>query len=209
MLCTPEISFSLIIVGGKAPESFYMPLDKYAKIIAADSGFDTALSLGIEPDLIVGDFDSSINKAKIEEYEHIEAPMDKDESDMELALMNMNGPYDLLGGGEGRLDHLVAIFALFHKYGVPRYWFTKQDVIIGVNSELVINLPINSTISIFPLSSAKVQSEGLIWELGEKELSPSFMSLSNRNKTEKVSLKTDRPIFVRIERECFPLMLAE
>lgn len=201
MLCKRDISYSLIIVGGKAPESFAMPSGGYAKIVAADSGFDTALALNVKPDLIVGDFDSSINSEKIEDFPHIKAPKDKDESDMELALMNIKGGYDLLGGGEGRLDHLMAIFSLFNKYGLPRFWFTKEDVLIGVNSMLSMNLPIGSTISIFPLTSAFVKSKGLVWELGDKPLSSTFMSLSNRTRCEHVCIMTDAPILVRLDRD--------
>ena len=46
-----------IICGG--PESFdSAKIDKDSYIICADSGYDKALSSGISPDLVIGDFDS-------------------------------------------------------------------------------------------------------------------------------------------------------
>ena len=203
MLGIPLSPYSLIIIGGKAPNSFSMPSERYKKIVAADSGFDTALDLGISPDLVVGDFDSTGKLELIEGFLHKSAIKDKDESDFELALIDVCGPYDLIGGGEGRLDHLMAIISLFHKYGVPRLWFTREDVIIGVNSALSMALPLNSTISIFALDEANVVTNGLVWELGEKKLNRSFMSLSNRNKDSKVRIQTDAPILVRVDSQVY------
>ena len=203
MLGIPEIAHSLIIIGGKGPCGFDMPKREYSRIIAADSGLDTALSLGIRPDLVVGDFDSVSNKDLIQQFECIASPKDKDESDFELALMQIDGPYDLIGGGEGRMDHLLSIFMLFEGYGLPRFWFTKEDVLVGVNSGISINLPIDSTISVFALEEALVESEGLLWELGGRRLDHRFMSLSNRNRSHEVRLRTNAPIFVRLEPEVF------
>ncbi len=204
MLGIPESPYSLIIIGGKAPNSFAMPSVGYKKIVAADSGFDIALGLGISPDLVVGDFDSTEKRELIDGFLHKSAIKDKDESDFELALIEADGPYDLIGGGEGRLDHLLSIISLFHKYGVPRLWFTREDVIIGVNSGIEMDLPQDSTVSIFALDEARVYSQGLIWELGERKLDKSFMSLSNRNKDNKVKISTDSPILIRVDSNIFP-----
>ena len=206
MLGIPESPYSLIIIGGKAPNSFSMPSIGYKKIVAADSGFDIALGLGISPDFVVGDFDSTEKRDLIDGFLHKSAIKDKDESDFELALMEIDGPYDLIGGGEGRLDHLIAIMSLFYKYGVPRLWFTREDVIIGVNSGIEMDLPHDSTISIFALNEARVYSRGLVWELGDRKLDRCFMSLSNRNKDSKVKISTDSPILIRVNSDVFPKM---
>ena len=203
MIGTSEIPLSLIVVGGKAPDVFEMPPYPYARIIAADSGYDTACRLSIVPDLAVGDFDSTEYINFVVEKEYKRAPRDKNESDMELALMEIEGGYDLLGGGEGRFDHLMYIITLFRKYGVPRFWFTKEDAIIGVNSHIELDLPIGINVSIIPLGEAHVTTAGLLWELSNAYLGPEFMSLSNRNKDRRVIIDTDAPVLVRIDKDAF------
>ena len=86
-----------------------------ATVVAADSGAEHALALGLRVDLAVGDFDSispetlaalELAGAAIERH-----PADKDASDLELALVAGLAfePARLLvlGGALGRIDHLV------------------------------------------------------------------------------------------------------
>lgn len=85
-------------------------------VVAADSGFDRALGLGLEVDIIVGDLDS-ISARGLAEAERrgvpIErSPMEKDQTDLELAIDAAieRGAQRLLvlGSGGGRRDHELA-----------------------------------------------------------------------------------------------------
>ena len=82
-------------------------------IIAADGGFDTLKSMGITPDLLIGDMDSIEAVAKIEK---IVFPVRKDETDTFLAYREgvKRGYTDfvILGGVGGRDDHTFANFSL-------------------------------------------------------------------------------------------------
>ncbi len=76
-------------------------------IIAADVGYVYARELGIEPDLVIGDFDSAQKpEASCEVY-----PVRKDDTDIMLALKKaiLLGFRDItvVGGTGGRLDHTV------------------------------------------------------------------------------------------------------
>ena len=84
----------LIISGGMLEENFiidYMEKHKFHRILAADRGLVLCKKLGIIPDLILGDFDSTTSDA-LEYYrstvpERIrQYPSRKDDTDTELAV---------------------------------------------------------------------------------------------------------------------------
>ncbi len=195
---------TLIITGGLAPDAFDYDIS-YDRIIAADSGYDTARRLGIRIDDVVGDFDSTANKDELIALGYKPCNRDKDETDTELAIRKkLDGSYDLLGGGGGRIDHLFSILSLFRIYGLPRYWFTDSDVLIGFIGKGELTGRIDDDISIFPLNErALVKSSGLLWELGDRPLSSTFISQSNRLKSRKVYLESDSPVLIRLSPASF------
>lgn len=188
----------LIITGGEAPAE--LPPLCYSNIIAADSGYDTALSLGLKVNQVVGDFDSVSDPQTLLAAGYKALPRDKDWSDTEVAIRNTSGPYDLIGGGGGRADHFLSLFSLFASYPPPRFWFTKSDIMIPVMKEAHINIGKGCDISFiaFPGCTCHCRTSGLVWPLDSLELSASFVSLSNRSSEETVSIECDNPVFVRL-----------
>ena len=90
--------------------------------IACDSGFESCLSLGVNPDIVVGDFDSISDDAykKIEDTgaEVIKLNPIKDDTDTEFALRlafdrtkNTDEIY-ILGGTGARIDHTLGNISL-------------------------------------------------------------------------------------------------
>ncbi len=81
-----------------------------AFVIAADGGLDKVKSLGVVPDLILGDFDSL--EIRPEGKNVMTFPVEKDDTDTMLAIKEAIGRgYTTLyisGGVGGRLDHTVA-----------------------------------------------------------------------------------------------------
>ena len=81
-------------------------------IIAADGGYRSLLSLGVKPDLVVGDFDSLGYVPQ--DVETVQVPVRKDDTDMLLAAQEgLKRGYDrfmLVGGMGGRLDHTLGNF---------------------------------------------------------------------------------------------------
>ena len=109
----------LIVTGGKLDLSFAGPFLKnqsFERIIAVDGGLKAVKELGLEPDVIVGDFDS-VDPLVLEYYrsrEHIVWDVrrpEKDETDTELAFLRAQamGCTDLviLGATGGRIDHML------------------------------------------------------------------------------------------------------
>lgn len=87
-----------------------------AILICADGGGEVALAWALTPDLLVGDMDS-ISPASLDVLRHMQGvevrivPAEKDETDLELALLTAleRGAKEItiLGGLGGRLDHTL------------------------------------------------------------------------------------------------------
>ena len=192
----------LVIIGGKAPQSLSLSLSDYRKIIAADSGYDTARKLGIAPDEVVGDFDSTSFSSELEELGYNPCPRDKDDTDAAIAIKKASN-YDLVGGGEGRLDHTLSLLSAFRTIRVPDTWFMLSDTIIFRSGRIVFEAPIGIDLSIIPLNEAVVTTSGLRWDIKETLLSPFFISQSNRVEKSRVEILADRVIMLRFFPEDF------
>jgi len=118
---------AVVFLGGDPPPPWAAGLvPAGALVIGADSGVDHALALGVDVDVAIGDFDSvapgTLAQLGDTGAAVLRHPVDKDATDTELALeeATRRGAHRvvLIGGGGGRLDHLVAQVALL---GGPRW----------------------------------------------------------------------------------------
>ena len=136
-------------------------------IIAADKGLLYLQNLGITPNLVIGDFDSLgyVPCAK-RVSRH---PVNKDASDMELALQRAanyrHTDIYVYGGIGGRLDHTLANLQLFAAYSERGFYVTgiaEGFAIRCVTGPDVFTLPDNvekGTVSVF---AANDRAEGVI-----------------------------------------------
>lgn len=114
---------AVVLAGGELPPVAALTAvltdlfaDDAPLVIAADSGLDHALALGLHVDVVVGDLDSAsaagqaAARAAGSEFET--HPTDKDATDLELALLSARDRgarrVTVVGGGGGRHDHLLA-----------------------------------------------------------------------------------------------------
>lgn len=196
---------AVIITGGLAPLSipnFHKLTDYY--VIAADSGVDIANILGLKCDLAVGDFDSIENSDLLNDIDCKTYPKDKDYSDTELAikLAKEKGfeDYILIGGGEGRMDHLFGIWTLFEKYGAPLCWMTRKDTSYLVKNKAIFTTSNGETVSILPTtlnSSSKVNSDDLKWSLKDYPVNNKSFSLSNEAIRGYINIEVkEDPVFI-------------
>jgi thiamine pyrophosphokinase len=164
-----------------------------ATVIAADGGAEHALALGVRVDVAIGDFDSlspemvaqlEASGTRIERY-----PPAKDATDLELALEAAVGlgPERVLviGGVDGRLDHLLGILLLL---GAEAYTGVEIDARLGdatvhvVRGRRVLRGRPGETISIFALHGPAngVRTRGFVYPLSGETL-PSGSSLGCSN----------------------------
>ena len=107
----------IVVAGGDdVPADVIKRLPAGAPVVAADSGIDHALALGLTVDVAVGDFDS-VSASGLQQVTSagarvIRHPTAKDHTDLELALDQALAlaPSQIIvvGGHGGRLDHLLA-----------------------------------------------------------------------------------------------------
>lgn len=103
----------VVFTGGELnnPERLDKSIWENAFVIAADSGYNYAVQLGITPDLAMGDFDS-LGYIPSECREVMTFPKEKDDSDLMLAvreaLRRGFKNITIIGALGGRFDHTVS-----------------------------------------------------------------------------------------------------
>jgi thiamine pyrophosphokinase len=204
----------IIFTGGESPsrDVILKALEgKGALFIAADSGLIAAENAGIKCDFVIGDMDS-VNAARLEAYPEgrvIRHKRDKDYTDTELALSHaLEQGCDeiwIIGGGGGRIDHLLAIRSLFERAVFPRRWITDAADIYCINAgtdadRLACNPGKGAAVSVFPLGSGpwEAKSEGLKWPLEGLAWDRGFFGLSNVAETVEFSITAQKGRFMVI-----------
>ena len=162
------------------------PIPENALTIAADGGLRHTQSLGLNPDVILGDFDSL---GYVPEDSRV-FPVEKDDTDAMLAvrlgLQQGCGWFELYGALDGpRLDHTIANFqtlAFLATHGA-RGALIGRDYIATVLKGESIAFPAEAEgiLSLFCLgASARVTIEGLHYPLVNGTLTPDFpLGVSN------------------------------
>jgi thiamine pyrophosphokinase len=164
-------------------------------VVCADGGFDQALSLGLHPTHLVGDFDSISSAGRARALEDatviVAASVDKDETDLELALgvaVGLGGaPLLVVDGGGGRLDHALANVSVLasHRWSDRRVTAVIGSALLrvvhGPGSVEIYGAP-GMTVSLVPLAgdAGGVTTKGLRWPLvGEVLLATAARGVSN------------------------------
>jgi thiamine pyrophosphokinase len=178
----------IVVTGGdEIPADILDRLPPVATVIAADSGVDHALSLGLDVSIAIGDFDSvsaeGLDAVEAAGARIIRHPAAKDHTDLELALEEalLLEPRAIVvvGGHGGRMDHFLANALLLASprlagVAVSAAWGPARlhvlhggDTVelVGVAGELVTLLPVHGP-------ARGVRTEGLRYPLAGDELPP-------------------------------------
>ncbi len=158
-------------------------------IIAADGGYSSAKNAGLEPSVVIGDFDSSAPPENTAAHV-IKLNRDKDDTDMlaavKLGLRRGYKTFVIYGGTGGRLDHTFANFATLAYLNAydARGYLVDRDSIATVITDGKITLPknIRGTVSVFAYggTATGVTYKNLSYILDNAELTPEFpLGVSN------------------------------
>jgi thiamine pyrophosphokinase len=163
-------------------------------VVAADGGWDKAVSIGLRPDLLVGDADSlpetRIAELAAEGVPIERSPVAKDESDAELALLaalRRGATHVTVLGALGgtRFDHAMANVGLL---GLPGPDDAEVELLDGTTRVRLLREPATSgdvarcpldgatgdLVSLLPLGkpAVGVTTDGLLYPLHDETLPP-------------------------------------
>lgn len=176
-------------------------------IIAADKGFETLKNLNIEPDIIIGDFDSL--GFTPEEENVVALPIKKDDTDTLFAVRTGLDKgfkqFVIYGGTGGRFDHTLAnlqtLCFIAENGGIG--FLRGKDFTAAAIKDCGLKFKANTTgnISVFSATSEceEVTLKGLLYETENAKLTNSFpIGVSNEflGKESEISVKNGTLIIV-------------
>lgn len=180
---------TILITGGEIPEYKYVKeLLHVDYICVADSGLDWVVENGVEFDHVLGDMDSLKDKSLLDSIPSGKItllPSDKDDTDTVFGLRFLKEigatKITLIGGGGGRIDHLLGIVSLFETDLAPDIWYTNREQIHFVKGFYNLGNFIGFSISVYPVGKVvcSINSYGLKWDLSEVEWTYKSIGISN------------------------------
>lgn len=176
-----------VVFAGGDPLDAAVAVPEHDLAVAADSGVHEALARGVDVTVVVGDLDSvapeALDEARRRGAIVEQHPPDKDATDLELALDAARARdarrIVVLGGGGGRLDHLLGNLLLL---GSSRYADldigahldgARLWVVRGGSTATLCGRP-GQLVSLLPLGGAAegIRTSGLRFPLDDESLEP-------------------------------------
>lgn len=206
---------ALILVNGELPEAAILRsrirLEAFDMVLAADGGAGHAPALGVTLDAIVGDMDSLADTAPPGEAgpELVSYPAEKDETDLELALLYAQeqgaSRIVMVGAMGGRLDMTIAnVLLLLH----GDLSSCRIEVWHGEQTGWLIRPPgediagsIGDNLSLIPLAGEAegVTTRGLKYPLTNETLAiGAARGISNRFETASVRVGVSRGLLLAV-----------
>ena len=176
-------------------------------LVPADGGAEAALSLGITPDLVIGDFDSLSpeTRAALPADRLIHVP-EQQSTDFEKALSRVAARGVLALGMTGRrTDHELAAWHTLLRCPSPRcIVIAEEDIVFLAPARIVLELPVGTRVSLFPLLPVTGRSQGLHWPIEGIAFAPGqAIGTSNRSDAPQVVLELDSPgMLVILPKTC-------
>lgn len=179
----PHPDSVVVFAGGESPPpEMAGEIPDGAYLIAADSGLDHALSLGVDVDLVVGDMDSVSPQSLAATVASLERHSpDKDATDLDLALRAavQLSPLNVLviGGQGGRFDHLLGSVMLLTSdrwAGIDLEWVGSQARIRVVRGGTTLHGTSEDVLTLLAVDGPAigVTTSGLRWDLRDETLTP-------------------------------------
>lgn len=209
-----------LVAGAKVDKNFIKSelakKNESDKIVCVDAGLNILDELKIEPDFILGDFDS-VDKNILEKYDDkkiFRYKAEKDFSDTELAIkILINLRYKriyILAGLGARMDHSLSniyLLAKYKKLGIDIFLLDEYNKIYVKDKSFSLskNEQYGKYISFYPLENIKdfeISLEGFKYSLSKANINlfntPSLY-LSNEIIKDKVFVKTNDNMLLCIE----------
>jgi len=182
----PRSQKVLILANGEPPSRSF--LNKFAShtLIAVNGGLKICQAYGLEPELILGDFDS-VSREMLQRYPDavkVSLPS-QDKSDLEKALEFLAAyplfSISICGATGKRLDQTLANICLLCRYPAKVKFESEIETCFALPRNITTPCNPGQNVSLIPLAEVTYcTSIGLKWELKEAVLNKHFFSLSNQ-----------------------------
>lgn len=208
--------YTLIVTGGNVNIKFlkeYLEENKFNAIIAVDKGLEALDKIEINPNYIIGDFDS-INKVILKKYENQNIPItylkpEKDFTDthmaLKLATKIKSSKITIIGAIGTRIDHSLANIHILKETlenGIEAQIIDEHNKIFLLNKDININKDLNyKYISLLPLTTTVegVTLEGFKYKLENANLNiGESIGISNEQLLETTRIKIKSGILIVI-----------
>lgn len=199
------ISGPVVVIGNGPFPTGAIPLERIRSAgmrICLDGGADKLQEFGIDPDLIIGDMDSSVLVVKTGSH-HIHQTPDQSKSDLEKALdwclENDISSLTLVGLTGGRDDHHFANLLILDKFSGSMNLELLSD-----HSQITCHTGMRNfrsfkeqTVSLIPVKTIrKVTTDGLKYHLRNERLEPGTRGISNTSTGDTFTVTTSDPLWV-------------
>ena len=164
-------------------------------VVAADSGADRCLRLGVEPAAVIGDMDSISPTVRAALGARVHPIAEQDSTDFDKALRSVRARFVLAVGFMGaRADHELAAFNVLVRRPETCLMLGPEDVVFPLPPRFEVDLPVGERFSLFPMAPLTGNSQGLEWAIDGLELSPGGRtSTSNRVSKRRVQVAVSGP----------------
>lgn len=205
---------TLIIAGGARPDPLVLAaLPHFDRCIAADSGADVALAIGIGVDTLVGDLDSisdrTLAQVRSSGADLREHARDKDRTDLELAVevAHEDAPERIvvIGLAGGRFDHALAnigVLVAAARDGVEVDGLIGSARLAVVHGTRTLEGALGETLSLLPVLGAVrgVTTTGLEYPLVDEPLiAGSARGMSNRFVAPQATITVRRGVLLAVQ----------
>jgi thiamine pyrophosphokinase len=151
-------------------------------VVAADSGYESATSLGYRVDVVVGDMDSIVTSPLPDHVVVERYPVDKDQTDLdlalELAIREDPGRIVIVGGTGGRHDHELAVVGLICSSRWSDVeeidWISSRSRSHVVRRRRMVHGDVGAMVTLLPVGGSVegVTTRGLQWDLSDAVFEP-------------------------------------
>jgi len=189
-----------LVLNGTAPDpALLRQVAGEMKVYAADGGATACLAAGVEPEFVLGDFDS-VDPESLPGHWRIVREADQNLTDFEKLLRHLPPGLEeilILGGLGGRLDHQLSNLIVAGGFAEIRKicFYGNEEMLCRVTPrcDFVREFPQNTLLSLLALSPVHgVHATGLKWPLGNAGLGPG-LGLGQSNRTEG-------PVHIRVQK---------
>ncbi|MCC5975048.1 MAG: thiamine diphosphokinase [Rubellimicrobium sp.] len=186
---------TLVGGGDLTPGDLTTALSLAPILVAADGGAGSVMAAGLAPCAVIGDMDSIPPEAAAAFAAQMHPIAEQETTDFDKALRHVLAPLVIaVGFSGGRFDHELAVLhTLVRRAERPCLVLGRESITFLCPPTLSLDLAPGEVVSLFPMGSVAVASEGLRWPTGGLEFAPERLIGTSNEALGPVRLEAGAP----------------